>query len=103
MACLHGDIRELDLPKGAYDVISIAHVIHDIPPSERQVTVDALATPLKESGTLHINEPTNPSHGMPVEKIRTLMSQAGLREVDSAIDKSTYVGGFRPAASITGS
>jgi len=89
-----GDITKLDIPDSSYDIVSIVHVIHDIEPELRQDTVNSLAAKLKEDGKLFIIEPTKTSHGMPLEEIRTLMSNAGLVEINNSIKKSSYRGEF---------
>ena len=93
--CRAGDIRELDIPDSSFDVVSVIHVIHDIPPAERRDTVKALAQKLKKDGTVFVREPTKRSHGMPVEEILVLFSEAGLKETDSKATKSEYMGRFQ--------
>jgi hypothetical protein len=84
---LHGEITELDL-------ISIIHVIHDIPRAKRSATVQALSPLLKPGGRLWIWEPTRPSHGMPAEEIRGLMEKVGLREVSAEAQGNAFKGVF---------
>jgi ubiquinone/menaquinone biosynthesis C-methylase UbiE len=93
--CKAGDIRELDIPDNTYDVISIFHVIHDIAPAERQDIINALSRKLKGNGKLLIREPIKESHGMPVEEIRTLLSNAGLQETEHKVTKSDYMGKYQ--------
>jgi len=93
--CIHGDIRNLDIPDSSFDVIFTIHVIHDIPPKDRQTTVNALSRKLKKGGRLLIRDFTKKSHGMPIEKIRKLLSNAGLKEVTHTISKSEYMGEFQ--------
>jgi ubiquinone/menaquinone biosynthesis C-methylase UbiE len=92
--CTAGDIRSLDIPDSSFDVITTIHTLHDIEPTERQAIVDALSRKMKSGGVLLIREPTKKSHGMPVEEIRTLMSNAGLRESGHKEIKSEYRGRF---------
>ena len=89
-----GDIRKMNVPNSSFDIISIIHVIHDIEPSKRQDTLTALARTLKPGGALHIREPTREAHGMPISEIRTLMSNAGLKETEYLTKKSEYIGKF---------
>ena len=96
--CRAGDIRELDIADSSFDVISVFHVIHDIAPAERQGTMDALSRKLKAGGRLLIREPIKPSHGMPVNEIRALMSSAGLKEAEHRQSKSEYSGRFEKTA-----
>ena len=91
----HGDIRKLNIPSSSIDVISIIHVLHDIPPNDRQSTVFALVKTLKKTGIFCIVEPTRTSHGMPVSEIRELLLRVGLKETECIIKKSRYQGKFR--------
>ncbi len=93
--CLQGDIRKLNIPDNAFDVISIVHVIHDIHPEQRESTVHSLAKKLRNSGRLFIYEPTRPSHGIAIEEIRTHMDKAGLKESRCIIKKSRYIGEYK--------
>ena len=91
---LRGEIAELDLPRQSFDLISIIHVIHDIPRAKRSATAQALGALLKPDGRLWIWEPTRASHGMPAEEIRGLMNEAGLREVSAEIEGNAFKGVF---------
>ena len=93
--CQSGDIRELDIPDSSFDVISTIHVIHDITPAERQDIVKALSQKLKAGGLFFIREPVKKSHGMPVEEIRALLSDAGLNEIEHKETKSEYMGKYQ--------
>lgn len=89
---LQGDIQEIKIPESSFDLISIIHVIHDIVEEKRQSMVKALARVLKPEGKLWILEPIKESHGIPVDEIRSLMVNAGLRELKATIKKSSYRG-----------
>ena len=91
---LHGEITEVDLKSQSFDLISIIHVIHDIPRARRSATVRALGVLLKPQGRLWVWEPTRPSHGMPAEEIRDLMGKAGLREVSAEVEGNAFKGIF---------
>jgi ubiquinone/menaquinone biosynthesis C-methylase UbiE len=91
---LHGEISELDLSRQSFDLISIIHVIHDIPRARRSATVRALGALMKPNGRLWIWEPTRPSHGMPAEEVRSLMEEAGLREVSAVTEGNAFKGVF---------
>jgi len=93
--CISGDIRELDLPDSSFDVISIIHVIHDIAPADRQGTVAALSRKMKQGGLLFIKERIEKSHGMPVDEIRTILSDAGLKEIECEETRSEYIGKYQ--------
>ena len=93
--CIAGDIREIDLPDGTFDVISAFHVIHDIAPAARPGIVKALSQKLKAGGIFFIREPIKESHGMPVKEIQTLLSGASLEETEYKKTKSEYMGVYR--------
>ena len=67
--CIAGDIRKLEIRDEFFDMIFTIHVIHDIPPGERQSIVDALVRKLKPGCAFFIWEPTKASHGMAAEEI----------------------------------
>jgi len=90
-----GDIREMDIADASFDVISIIHVIHDIPPEDRQATVRALSRVLKVGGRVLVREPTKKSHGMAVGKIRHLFATVGLSETEYKETKSEYIGRYQ--------
>jgi ubiquinone/menaquinone biosynthesis C-methylase UbiE len=92
--CRAGDIRKMELPDHSFDVISILNVIHDIPPGDRQDTVNTLARLMNKKGTIFIREPVKISHGLPAAEIRSLFSNAGLKEVKYTENKSEYRGVF---------
>jgi ubiquinone/menaquinone biosynthesis C-methylase UbiE len=89
-----GDIDKLDIQRKTFDVVVVRYVIHDVAPGDRQRVMNALADKLKPSGVLHIWEPTKISHGMPVEEIRELLLQAGLKELSHETSKSSFKGKF---------
>lgn len=92
--CKAGEIGELNIPDSSFDAISIIHVIHDIEPVKRQDTINILVRKLKKGGTLFIREPIKKSHGMPVNEIQTLLSNAGLKEAEHTETKTEYRGKF---------
>jgi len=83
-----GDISEIDIKIGSYDVILSHFVLHDVEEGIRQRTLNALTSALKKTGKLYIKKPLSKSHGMPAEEIRELMTQSGLKEIDFKIFKS---------------
>jgi ubiquinone/menaquinone biosynthesis C-methylase UbiE len=93
--CYAGDMRELKIPDSTFDVITVFHVIHDIPPAERRDVVRELSKKLKKDGTLFVREPIKKSHGMPVEEILALFSKAGFKETTRKETKSEYMGRFQ--------
>jgi 2-polyprenyl-3-methyl-5-hydroxy-6-metoxy-1,4-benzoquinol methylase len=85
----------MEIPDSTFDVISVFHVIHDIPPAKRRGTVKALSQKLKKDGTLFVRELTKESHGMPVQEILALFSKEGLIETERKETKSEYIGRFQ--------
>ena len=86
------DIRNAEIPDQTFDIISIHIMLHDIDKDERPEIVRALAASLRSGGMLFIREPVNPSHGMPADEIRLLMTQNGLRETGFEILKIIFAG-----------
>ncbi len=100
-SALCGDLRELGLPSGSFDLVSIVHVLHDIPPGQRPATVQALVRVLPPGGRMWVLEPTRERHGMPAGEVRSLMAAAGMRELSSRAARASWEGTFlkdwRPA------
>jgi len=76
-----GDITQMALPADHFDTVIMHFVLHDIEPATRAEIVSTLAQCLRPEGSLFIREPANPLHGMPLSEIRSLMRNAGLREI----------------------
>jgi len=93
--CKLGDIRELDIPDSSFDVISTIHVIHDIAPTERADIIEILSLKLRAGGLFFIKELIRKSHGMPVDEIRSLLSEAELNEIRHKETKLEYIGKYR--------
>jgi len=89
---LTGDVRTLGLEPGAFDAALIHFVLHDIPAPERPTVLATLARLLASGGTLYLREPTRPSHGMPTEEIREVLSNAGLEEIRGSETRSRLAG-----------
>lgn len=85
-----GDIT--DMEGGAFDIVLVHMVLHDIPHSSRQKIVQTLAGKMNHGGVLYIREPIKESHGMPADKIRALMNDAGLFENAYTMTKSFFTG-----------
>jgi len=95
--CMAGDIRKLDIPERSFDVVSVIHVIHDIDPEQRQDVVNALCRKLKADGTVYVKARIGKSHGMPLEKLQAVFTNAGMEAVEHSETKSEYKGVFRQA------
>ncbi len=89
-----GDIRNLDIPNASFDAVVIHYMLHDIATGFRPGYVEAVAEKLKFGGALYIREPVKESHGMPPAEIRRLMTDHGLKEIDSVLDGKSYTGVF---------
>ena len=88
--CLVGRISELALAENAFDCIVIHNALHDVTESERPETAEILALTLRPGGTLYLREPTDPSHGMPPDSYRALLTAAGLTEARSS-EKRVFI------------
>jgi len=98
-----GDIADLDIEDGHYDIVAVRYVLHDIPSAERQGKVNALSKKLRAGGRMAIEEPVaseaeaSRTHGMHLgafssEDIRRLMTSAGLKELRLSTTKSLFLG-----------
>lgn len=93
-----GELPALDIEGSTFDVATMVYVIHDIAREKREDVVTALARVLKPGGRIWVLEPTKPSHGIPVDELRKLMTGAGLKEVSADVRKSSYRGAFMKIA-----
>jgi ubiquinone/menaquinone biosynthesis C-methylase UbiE len=66
-------------------VIVVHLVLHHVEQSAREKTVKELARVLKDGGRLVIMDPLGSDHGTPVEEIRKLMIESGLKEGKNAV------------------
>jgi tRNA A58 N-methylase Trm61 len=94
---LDGDIREMKIRRGSFDKVAMHYVLHDIPVPARKGILRAIAASMKVGGALYIREPVHlkyheGEHGMALDEIRSLMSDAGLR-VKEERGGSTFIGG----------
>lgn len=85
-----GHISTLEVGDKSYDVVLVSYVLHDVETQERPTIVSELASRLKPGGRIVIREPTKKNHGMDPNDIRSLMSGAGLREVESVFLKGRF-------------
>jgi ubiquinone/menaquinone biosynthesis C-methylase UbiE len=77
---VNSDVRTAGLPDSSFDVIVIHYVLHEVPIEDRRSIVKELACKLKPGGFIQLREPTKKGHGIPIEKVRSLMSEVGLKE-----------------------
>jgi ubiquinone/menaquinone biosynthesis C-methylase UbiE len=85
---MQGDIADLDIPAGSYNVVFIHYILHDIPAGIQREKMSIVLSKLKKGGICYIREPTSPMHGIAPEKVRAIMRENGLREISSAMGKS---------------
>lgn len=87
-----GNISTLDIPDGAYDVVFIHFVLHDIPRDEQPDVARALARKLKPDGQLFIREPAEPGHGMSLAEMGTVLTENGFELVTSSTERIFLIG-----------
>jgi SAM-dependent methyltransferase len=85
---MQGDIADLDIPAGSYDIVFVHYIIHDVPADIQREKMRILLSKLKTGGKCYIREPTSPMHGIAPEKVRAIMRENGLREISAATGKS---------------
>ncbi len=89
---LLGDVRDLPLEDGGFDLAVVHLVIHDIEKEERRPIIETLAGKLRPGGRLFIKEPTREPHGMPEEELWAFLTGAGLEETARVESKSIFLG-----------
>jgi ubiquinone/menaquinone biosynthesis C-methylase UbiE len=89
-----GDIRKLDIQERSMDVIVSFNVFHHIPSKERPMIIMALSRLLGKRGRLMVRERIKKSHGIGLDEIRSLFTNAGFQEVAAEISESKYRGTF---------
>ncbi len=91
---VNAKIEQAGFDAGSFDTCVICYVLHDIPNSERSITLRAIGDAMKEGGILHIVEPTGNRHGMPAKEIESLMKTNGFKSLKSNEDRKQYYGRF---------
>jgi ubiquinone/menaquinone biosynthesis C-methylase UbiE len=91
---LCGDVRDLGLPAGSFDVVLVHWMLHDVPPRDRPSIVAELARLLRPGGRLFSREPTSARHGMPAAQARGLFAAAGLTETLASEGKALVLGHY---------
>ena len=87
-----GDLRELGLPAGSYDVLVMHWMFHDVPAADRRPVLVALVRLLRPGGRLFTREPSRKDEGIEVTALRNLLGGAGLSELRSASASSFWMG-----------
>ena len=89
---LTGDVRDLPLEDGSFDLAVVHLVIHDIAREERRPIIEALAGKLRQGGRLFIKEPTKEPHGMPEAELWGFLLDAGLHPKARMASMSIFMG-----------
>ncbi len=89
-----GELPDVDINDNFYDIVIIHYVLHDIPGYERSGIVHELVKKLKNGGRLFIKE-LREDHGVPVEDVRQIMIDNGLKEVNYGMKGSVYTGVYK--------
>ncbi len=92
-----GDVREMGLPDGRFDVVLVHWMLHDVPPGDRPSIVAELARLLRPGGRLFSREPTSARHGMSPVAARRLFEAAGLTEAVGGAGKAPVLGEYYQA------
>ena len=75
---LLGDIRELNIQPGSFDIITISWVIHHLPKDALIEIVNAIVHTLKPEGRIYVIEYTSTPHGMLKADLIELFKRVGL-------------------------
>lgn len=89
---LLGDVRDLPLVLGSFDLALVHITLHDVEGADRAPIVERLAHLLRPGGRLFVKEPTREGHGMPAREVWDLAEAAGLREVRRRADHTVFLG-----------
>lgn len=81
---LCGDARSCGLEPESFDLVSMVHVLHDIPKEDRRGVLEQLARLVRPGGRMSLLEPVSPRHGIAPEEVRELLEAAGLSVADMA-------------------
>jgi ubiquinone/menaquinone biosynthesis C-methylase UbiE len=87
-----GDIRELELSPGSYDVVVMHWMLHDVPAADRRPVLAALARLLRPGGRVYTREPSRKEEGIEVTVLRNLLGGAGLSELRGTSSSSFWMG-----------
>lgn len=90
-----GDIFSAGVEDGAYDVVFIHFVLHDIQPAARAEVVKALAGKLNRGGQIYLREPVKRGYGLEPEELRLYMDAAGLMQESFRLEKVFFKDSFR--------
>lgn len=92
---LNGQLQKQGLPADSFDVICMHYVLHEVSPGLRTGIVKEFYRLVKPGGKVCLQEPQREYDGMPVSEIRSLMSEAGFREILSREKKGVFSGTFQ--------
>lgn len=94
---LNGKLQEQGLPADSFDVICMHYVLHEVSLNLRAGIVKEFYRLVKPGGRVCLQEPQREYDGMPVSEIRSLMAEAGFREVSAKEKKNVFSGVYRKA------
>lgn len=92
---LNGPLQELKLPAESFDIICMHYVLHEVSPDLRSGIVKEFYRLVKPGGRVCLQEPQREYDGMPVSEIRSLMSEAGFREVSAKKKGGAFSGAYQ--------
>lgn len=96
---LVGQLPELKLREGSFDVIYIFYALHDVSKDLRSGIVSEFFRILKNEGRLYIKEPQRENDGMPISEITELMKNNGFYKENSITGNGTYSAVYRKICS----
>lgn len=73
-----GDALEAPFEPESFDLVSMVHVLHDIPFESRAAILENLVKLLRPGDRMSLLEPTSPGHGIAPKEIEKLFSGTGL-------------------------
>jgi len=76
----YSELRQAGVEDASCDAVFAHFMLHELPAADRPDFVRCLSEKLKPGGRLLIREPIGEDHGMPLDEIRGLLTQAGLSE-----------------------
>jgi len=87
---INKDITQAPINNETIDIITMTYVIHDIPEQRHKDLIQNLTEKLKPKGRFIIREPTKPTHGIQITKIKDLMRKNNLNLIKEIQKKYMY-------------
>jgi ubiquinone/menaquinone biosynthesis C-methylase UbiE len=89
---LLGQLTEMQLDAGSFDLIHIHYSLHEVPEHRRQGLVNEFCRLLRTGGKVCIKEPLRKGDGMPAAEIKERMKSSGLKELNTNQTKNSFEG-----------